>query len=183
MLLGVHRRRLQWEDLEDCYSQATLELIVRARAGRSFSSNQHIANALEQRFLSRVLDRRRALAGRSPMQAALGGALASDSDITEVVDDRPGVEELVMLRFELGAIERHARELTLDQRLVLAAQVGLEMECGEFCATFGWSAEKYRKVAQRARAKLRRLNEAQESDPPVTVSGSRRPGGALRSDR
>ncbi len=41
----------------------------RARArGRRFSSREHLANALEQRFLSRVLDRRRAVAGRSPMQ-------------------------------------------------------------------------------------------------------------------
>jgi DNA-directed RNA polymerase specialized sigma24 family protein len=170
VLLGIHRRRLQWEDLEDCYSQATLELIARARGGRAFSSSQHIANALEQRFLSRVLDRRRALSGRSPMQAALGGTLAADADITELVDGRPGVEELVMLRFELEAIERFARELTLDQRLVLASQVGLGMECGEFCRRFGWSAEKYRKVAQRARARLRRLNGAEEVDVPVATS-------------
>jgi hypothetical protein len=30
-----------------------------------------------------------------------------------------------------------------------------EREASEFCARHGWSAEKYRKVAQRARAKLR----------------------------
>ena len=31
------------------------------------------------------------------------------------------------------------------------------MGAAEFCARFGWSVEKYRKVAQRARAKLRVL--------------------------
>ena len=31
------------------------------------------------------------------------------------------------------------------------------MDCQEFCARFGWSAEKFRKVAQRARARLRVL--------------------------
>jgi putative zinc finger protein len=50
-----------------------------------------------------------------------------------------------------------ADELTADQRLVLACQVALDMDCQEFCARFGWSAEKFRKVAQRARARLRVL--------------------------
>jgi hypothetical protein len=40
---------------------------------------------------------------------------------------------------------------------VLACQVALDMDCQEFCARFGWSAEKFRKVAQRARARLRAL--------------------------
>ena len=33
LLLRVHRHRLRKEDLEDCYSQATLELLAQARAG------------------------------------------------------------------------------------------------------------------------------------------------------
>jgi hypothetical protein len=37
LLLRVHRHRLRHEDLEDCYSQATLELIAHVRAGRSFA--------------------------------------------------------------------------------------------------------------------------------------------------
>lgn len=32
VLLRVHRHRLGFEDLEDCYSQATLELVSRAHA-------------------------------------------------------------------------------------------------------------------------------------------------------
>jgi hypothetical protein len=61
-----------------------------------------------------------------------------------------GVDDLRRLR-EL------ADELTADQRLVLACQVALDMDCQQFCARFGWSAEKFRKVAQRARARLRVL--------------------------
>jgi DNA-directed RNA polymerase specialized sigma24 family protein len=172
-LLGVHRHRLGREDLEDCFSQATLELLARARAGRRFASSRHVANALEQRFLSRVLDRRRALSGRSPMQAALGGALAAGLDGAELADLRPGVEELVMLRFELRSVSSGALGLTHDQRLVLASQL-LDVGCAEFCARFGWSSEKYRKVAQRGRARLRTLvNEAE----------GRCPGDGRSSDR
>jgi hypothetical protein len=32
VLLRVHRHRLGFEDLEDCFSQATLELVTRAHA-------------------------------------------------------------------------------------------------------------------------------------------------------
>jgi hypothetical protein len=44
LLLHVHRFRLRREDLEDCYSQATLELMVRARAGVGFKSRAHLQN-------------------------------------------------------------------------------------------------------------------------------------------
>src|SRR6201999_4358678 len=71
MLLRVHWRRLRIDDLEDCYSQATLELIAYVKAGGWFAGRAHIGNALELRFVSRVRDRRRALGGRSPIQAAL----------------------------------------------------------------------------------------------------------------
>ena len=61
-LLAVHRRRLRREDLEDCYSQATLELLARAQRD-PFSSREHVLNALEQKFRSRIEDRRRAIGG------------------------------------------------------------------------------------------------------------------------
>jgi hypothetical protein len=77
VLLRVHRHRLGFEDLEDCFSQATLGLISRARA---FVGEAHIANALEQRFLSRISDRRRALSGRTPIQAATHDALRQPVD-------------------------------------------------------------------------------------------------------
>ena len=172
LLLRAHRRRLRREDLEDCYSQAALELVAHARKGGAFSSRMHVAHALEQRFLSRVTDRRRALAGRSPMQAALEGAMslgdAGEAGI-EIVDLRAEPEKLVMLRHDLRRIRQFAHDLTPDQRLVLASQLGLQMGCGEFCRRYGWSPEKYRKVAQRARMRLRQLMTAEEpSVPPET---------------
>ena len=38
------------------------------------------------------------------------------------------------------------------------------MECAQFCGRFGWSKEKYRKVSQRARARLRELLAARKSE-------------------
>jgi len=159
-LLAVHRRRLRWEDLEDCYSQATLELVAQARrAALRYSSRAHLRNILEQRFVSRVLDRRRALSGRSPRQATLDGALslgAPGGREVQIADARADVELRTMLRFDLRSLERASHALSADQRLLLACQIGLQMGCGEFCRKSGWSHEKYRKVAQRARARLRR---------------------------
>ena len=170
LMLGVHRFRLRREDLEDCYSQATLELVLAARAGRSFSSRSHIENAIELRFLSRVRDRRRALSGRSPMQAAMEGAVPLDGDqVVIVVEDRRSEpERLLIAREELEQLRIHARQLTHDQRLVLASHVALDMGCEEFCRIHGWSPEKYRKVGQRARARLKRLIAL---DEPVPSSG------------
>jgi len=161
LLLSVHRARLRREDLEDCYSQATLELLAQARRGElRYSNRPHLHSLFELRFVSRVRDRRRALRGRSPAQAMLDGALAhngADGRAVEVADPRADVERLTLLRHELRALERAADGLSPDQRLVLACQIALQMSAAEFCATFGWSAEKHRKVAQRARARLRRL--------------------------
>jgi DNA-directed RNA polymerase specialized sigma24 family protein len=160
LLLRVHRHRLRREDLEDCYSQATVELIANARTGSRFSSRLHLANVLEQRFLSRVQDRRRALAGRSPMQAALETSVplggSEDTEI-EIVDRRADPVQLTILRQELRDVQALARQLTSDQQLALVCEIGLQMERGEICRRFGWSDEKYRKVAQRARARLRQL--------------------------
>jgi DNA-directed RNA polymerase specialized sigma24 family protein len=160
LLLRAHRHRLRREDLEDCYSQATLELVTYARKGARFASRAHLANVIEQRFLSRVHDRRRALSGRSPMQAALEAAMSLgtlDEAHIEIIDTRAEPERLAILRQQLRSVRSVASELTPDQRLVLACQVGLQMGSGEFCQRYGWSAEKYRKVAQRARARLREL--------------------------
>ncbi len=168
LLLRAHGHRLGREDLEDCYAQATLELIVHARNHGALSSRAHMANVLEQRFRSRVFDRRRALVGRSPMQAALHTAVSlsggAEGEI-EIVDERADVERLAMLRFELELLERVAPALSSDQRLVLACQVALQMTRGEFCRRYGWSAEKYRKVAQRARRRLRRLLAEAAGEP------------------
>lgn len=177
LLLQVNRYRLRREDLEDCYSQATLELVVQAQRGGVFADRSHIANALELRFSSRIRDRRRALGGRSPMQAALEAAMSLGGAGTEevaIVDRRAEVEGLVMLRDDLRRVDVLARELTRDQRLVLACQLGLQMGCAEFCRRFGWSPEKYRKVAQRGRARLRRLAAVDETTVPPRRHGSER---------
>lgn len=160
LLLRAHRYRLRREDLEDCYSQATLELVGQARKGTRFASRLHLANVIEQRFISRIHDRRRALSGRSPMQAALEAAMSLgvlEEAHIEIVDVRADPERLAITRHELRRVQSLAQELTPDQQLVLACQVGLQMSRSEFCRRYGWSTEKYRKVAQRARARLRTL--------------------------
>lgn len=182
ILLGVHRHRLRKEDLEDCFSQATLELLAQLRGGGSFLTRAHLANVLEQRFVSRIQDRRRALRGRSPAQAALDGALplGEGSEGIEVADVRAEIERLVMLRMDLRSLGQVIHELTADQRLVLVGLADSGIECAEFCDRFGWSKEKYRKVSQRARARLRELLQASEesfSEPTVpSGAGGRRRG-------
>jgi DNA-directed RNA polymerase specialized sigma24 family protein len=159
VLLRAYRHLLRREDLEDCYSQATLELLAQARRGVTFAGARHVANTLELRYVSRVRDLRRALAGRSPIQAALGSALSLggvEEPELAIVDRRADVEELALLRIEVRQVQRAAQRLSVDQRLVLASQL-LGTRCADFCREFGWSTEKYRKVAQRGRARLRRL--------------------------
>jgi DNA-directed RNA polymerase specialized sigma24 family protein len=156
-LLRINRHRLTAEDLEDCYGQATLELLGSVRHGRAFKSRQHIANALDQRLSSRIDDRRRALSGRSPMAAALAVALPLTG--VEHADERADVERLVQLRQQLRMVIDAATQLSSDQRLALHAQLSGPASAGELCRREGWSSEKYRKLAQRARARLRGLLE------------------------
>jgi len=162
-LLRAHRHRLRAEDLEECFSQATLELLAAVRAGRRLSGTAHLVNALEQRFLSRVRDRRRAVGGRSPLQAALEDALPlggfGEREV-EISDPRADVHELVVRRMDLERLLAVAPGLSSDQRLVLRHQVRGGSRA-EFCRCYGWSFEKYRKVAQRGRARLGALMESE----------------------
>lgn len=174
LLLGVYRRQLRREDLEDCYGQAALELVAYVRKRAGVADRAHLANLLEQRFQSRVRDRRRALSGRSPMQAALEFSVsveAAGDQQAEIIDVRAELEKLVTLRDELSCVVQVAHALTLDQRLVLASQLGSTSR-SEFCSRRGWSFEKYRKVAQRARARLRALVVAAEAGVPPVAAGS-----------
>ena len=129
----VHRHRLGFEDLEDCFSQATLELVMRARTrARAFQNSEgHIANALEQRFLSRISDRRRALSGRSPIEAATQAALRRPDDqdggpegssLASIPDPAADVAGRIAGRDDVGRLRELADELTADQRLVLACR-------------------------------------------------------------
>ena len=106
------------------------------------------------------------MSGRSPIQAANHTALrpvvdqeggGETSPVAAVADPVADVAARVADRDDVRRLRELADELTADQRLVLACQVALDMECQGFCARFGWSAEKFRKVAQRGRARLRVL--------------------------
>jgi DNA-directed RNA polymerase specialized sigma24 family protein len=176
LMLRVHSYRLRREDLEDCYSQSIMELVVHVRRGGTFVDRAHLANAIEQRFLSRIHDRRRAISGRSPMQAALENAVPLDGLDSEktAIADRLDLEQLAILRDELRVLQALAGGLTDDQRLVIATQVSLQMGSGEFCEIYGWSSEKYRKVAQRGRARLKRLMANEENSVPPRGVGRNR---------
>jgi DNA-directed RNA polymerase specialized sigma24 family protein len=157
LLLRVHRHRLRPADLEDCHSQAVLELIAYVKRGGRFKGRREIAVAIENRFLSRVHDRRRAISGRSPIQAIFEEATALDAGPErgiEVADMRADPQRLVAGKEALRAVLDRLASLSADQREVIASQVALEPP-STFRARTEWSSEKYRKVAQRARAKLR----------------------------
>ena len=133
-------------------------MMLRARSGTPFKSTRHIANALEQRFLSRIQDHRRAVSGRSPMLAALEAALpfGEGPDAIEVRDRREEPERVALARGELRELTAAAAGLSPDQRKVLAAQLA-GLEPAEFRRAYGWSPEKYRKTALRARVRLRKV--------------------------
>ncbi len=114
-------------------AQATLELIAHVKAGGSFAGRAHIGNALELRFISRVRDRRRALGGRSPIQAVIEHADKVDDlhSNAEIADKRVTPETLVIERDELRRIGKLTMLLSDDQRLVLSAQLaGIDLPYG-----------------------------------------------------
>jgi DNA-directed RNA polymerase specialized sigma24 family protein len=176
ILLRAYRGWLRAEDLEDCYSQATLELLARARREGAFKSVTHIANALEQKLRSRIHDRRRALSGRSAAEAAIARALPlgdPEDGCIDVPDLRASTLETVSARLHLRRVLTLARSLSYDQRVVLASQLQLDLDARELSTRLGWSEEKYRKVAQRGRARLRLLIEDERDDDDVPVRGER----------
>ena len=152
-LIRAYRSSASREDLEDLYSQAVLELLARAERDPTLTSPDHIRHALRQKFESRILDHHRAVAGRSPATHARARTRPLDDTLDQPVGDRDGLDQLIVhetLR-ELGAA---IRELTPDQQLVLASQLNGETP-RECCGHTGWTIDKYRKTAQRARARLR----------------------------
>ncbi len=167
VLLRAHHHRLRRDDLEDCYGQATFELLRCMQRGGHFVDREHIANVLEQRFLSRVRDELRATRGRSAERTAHEGALAHPVGTgagIDVEDLHADVHERVARTLELEQVVRVAHRLSSEQRLVLASQVH-GVGCAELCRHTGWSAEKYRKVAQRGRARLRELTAESAAAP------------------
>ena len=148
-LLVSYEGRLEREELEDCLSQATFELIRSARAGRCFEDSGHVANALELRFRSRIVDRHRARGAR-PAPVALDG----DGEEGRALEDpAPRFERGVEARFELARLRELIAELSVDEQRVLALQAA-GVPRGEICARLGWKLERYRSTARRATHKL-----------------------------
>lgn len=152
-LIRAYRSSASREDLEDLYSQAVLELLARTERDSTLTSADHIRRALRQKFESRILDHHRAVAGRSPATHARARTRPLDDALDQRVGDRDGLDELIA-RETLRELAAAIRELTPDQQLVLASQLNGEppREC---CGHTGWTIDKYRKTAQRARARLR----------------------------
>jgi len=150
-LLRAYRGMLRVEDLEECISQAVLELLLRARSGRPFASPLHVCHALEQKVRSRVTDRLRAYSGRSPLLAALERAqpLEPATALAGLIDPRPAVEEQVFHRELLERVVETLPALTVGQRAALAAALS-----GDGPAE-GRSRERERKLCERARRSLR----------------------------
>jgi hypothetical protein len=117
-LLAAHRSAASREELEDLYSQSVLELLLRVRRDATFHTPTHLANALRLRFASRITDYRRAVAGRSPVEAALTRAtrlddpdstgVAAADDVASQVLARERAHELLVALNELPLVQRDA---------------------------------------------------------------------------
>lgn len=171
-LLRVYHGHLRHEDLEDCLAQATLELVVQARRGTITTADAPLlAGALEHKFKSRIIDRRRAISGRSPAATAEHHATQIDA-ITDLLPARHDTQAHVITRDELHLLISVFPRLTRDQRLVIRHQIDPHAgRPADFCDAHGWTLEKYRKVGQRARARLTTLVHEQREE---TVDASRR---------
>ncbi len=157
-LLRFRRGRLPAADLEDALAQAVLELMVRVRRGGRFHDDEHLANALRQKLDSRIVDRQRAIGGRSPIVRAVSTAIALE-DIAERLPAREDAVRAVAAREQLGEIARAMSTLPAAQRDALTCELaGLSPAAAR--ATRGWSEENYRKLRQRARQHLRALCDA-----------------------
>ena len=152
-LIRAYRSSASREDLEDLYSQAVLELLARAERDPTLTSPDHIRHALRQKFDSRILDHHRAVAGRSPATHARARTRPLDDTLDQRAGDRDGLDQLIA-RETLRELAAAIRELTPDQQLVLASQLNGETP-RDCCGHTGWTIDKYRKTAQRARARLR----------------------------
>ncbi len=151
VLLRSYEGRLERGDLEDCLSQATFELVRVVRTGRCFDGAEHVANALELKFRSRIVDQHRARSAR-PAAVALGEE--DEAEDAVVLEDRsPRFERGVEARFELERLRELVGELSVDEQRVLVLQ-GAELSRREICERLGWALERYRSTAKRATEKL-----------------------------
>lgn len=165
-LLRRHAHRLRREDLDECLSQAALELVPRARR-EDADSEWRPALALEQRFLSRVIDRRRALAGRSQRgsiaRAATGAGDAGLDEALGIADGRPAIDEQVVQRDELRRLLEVIEDLSDDQRLLAIHRLFGDGGPEALRRRQRWSVAKYEKTSSRARAALLALRAEYDS--------------------
>ena len=158
-LLRVYRHRLSDEDLQDCFSQATLELVARARAGRPFASDLHAARALEQKFASRITDEYRSSHGRSAARTAQREARGLDTVSDEIASYTEDTATIAERRDEAkGLLAALARLSERDRTLLLGRLRGLPPAL--IAAQHGLTIETYRKATQRATARLAREIDA-----------------------
>jgi len=76
-------------------------------------------------------------------------------DAHELVDPVTDLDTQVLEREHIDAIASRTDELSASERLVIGTQLGLPLDAASVCSAAGWSREKYRKTAQRARDRLR----------------------------
>ena len=123
-LLGGHHYAASWHDLEDIYSQAVLEVLLRARRDPTLSTPGHIRNTLRQRFASRLADHARAYGGRSPMRAALARCAGMDSAEQTAAHGGEDVVDVVLARERVREVLTAVSELPVAQRDSILAAAG-----------------------------------------------------------
>ena len=147
-LLGRHHYAATREDLEDIYAQSVLEVLLRVRRDPTLTSAGHIANALYQRFTSRLADHSRARAGRSPSAAAIAGAVRLGHRETMLGASTIDVEHEVIARERIREVLHALHDLPAPQRAAILADIGIATANG------GGNCETQRKRCWRARRTL-----------------------------
>jgi hypothetical protein len=92
-------------------------LLARARPS-PFASREHVLHALEQKFRSRIEDRRRAIGGRSAIESAIAHAVAvegADRDAAGLEDrGAAGARRLLSRERSSGRVSALVFRLSLD---------------------------------------------------------------------
>jgi hypothetical protein len=139
-LLAIHHDAARREDLEDLYAQAVLELLVRIRRDPTLREPAHIANALRLKFKSRIADHQRAVAGRSPIAAALARAAPIDSTGAPGMGRAPDLEEQVLVREAARELLGALAALPAQQRDAVLIAANMRGVLGETERKRSWRA-------------------------------------------
>jgi hypothetical protein len=163
ILMRVHHWWLSRPDIEECMCQAELELFASVKRGHVLRSFQHACNSLEQKFVSRIADQRRAIGGRSATKRALNCAYSLsqhyDKDIEEggwePSDAKLDVFETVSNKLDLQAILDEIQICREDFQKVFHYELFGSGSRADYAASQGWGMETFRKIDQRGRQRLR----------------------------